>query len=67
MKATPLRIPDVKLIEPDVFEDERGSFYESFNQQEFNDAVGQEITFVQDNQSKSKRGVLRGLHYQEQP
>jgi len=67
MKATPLRIPDVKLIEPDVFEDERGSFYESFNQQEFNDAVGQEITFVQDNQSKSKRGVLRGLHYQEEP
>ena len=67
MKATPLKIPDVKLIEPEVFEDERGSFYESFNQQEFNDAVGQEITFVQDNQSKSKRGVLRGLHYQEQP
>jgi dTDP-4-dehydrorhamnose 3,5-epimerase len=67
MKATPLKIPDVKLFEPEVFEDERGSFYESFNQQEFNDAVGQEITFVQDNQSKSKRGVLRGLHYQEQP
>ena len=67
MKATPLKIPDVKLFEPEVFEDERGSFYESFNQQEFNDAVGQEITFVQDNQSKSKRGVLRGLHYQEEP
>jgi len=67
MKATPLKIPDVKLIEPDVFEDERGFFYESFNQEEFNDAVGQEITFVQDNQSKSKKGVLRGLHYQEQP
>ena len=67
MKVTPLKIPDVKLIEPEVFADERGSFYESFNQQEFNDSVGQEITFVQDNQSKSKRGVLRGLHYQEQP
>ena len=55
MKVTPLKIPDVKLIEPEVFEDERGYFYESFNQQKFNEAIGQEITFVQDNQSKSKR------------
>ena len=67
MRFTPLKIPDVKLIEPEVFSDERGFFYESFNQKQFNDAVGQEVTFVQDNQSKSKRGVLRGLHYQEQP
>ena len=64
MKVTPLKIPEVKLIEPDVFEDERGFFYESFNQQKFNEAIGQEITFVQDNHSKSSQGVLRGLHYQ---
>ena len=67
MKVTSLKIPDVKLIEPDVFEDERGFFYESFNQQKFNEAIGLNVTFVQDNQSKSKRGVLRGLHYQEAP
>ena len=67
MKVTPLKIPDVKLIEPDVFEDERGFFYESFNQQKFNEAIGENITFVQDNHSKSFKGVLRGLHYQEAP
>lgn len=67
MKATPLKIPDVKLIEPDVFEDERGFFFESFNQQKHNEAIGQNITFVQDNHSKSKKGVLRGLHYQDAP
>jgi dTDP-4-dehydrorhamnose 3,5-epimerase len=67
MKVTPLKIPDVKLIEPDVFEDERGFFYESFNQQKFNEAIGENITFVQDNHSKSSKGVLRGLHYQEAP
>lgn len=67
MKATPLKIPDVKLIEPNVFEDERGFFYESFNQQKFNEAIGENITFVQDNHSKSIKAVLRGLHYQEAP
>ena len=67
MKVTPLKISDVKLIEPDVFEDERGFFYESFNQQKFNEAIGENITFVQDNHSKSSKGVLRGLHYQEAP
>ena len=67
MKVTPLKIPDVKLIEPDVFEDERGFFYESFNQQKFNEAMGENICFVQDNHSKSSKGVLRGLHYQEAP
>lgn len=67
MNVTPLNIPDVKLIEPDVFEDERGFFYESFNQQKFNEAMGENISFVQDNHSKSSKGVLRGLHYQEAP
>ena len=67
MKVTALKIPDVKLIEQDVFEDERGFFYESFNQQRFNEALGQNITFVQDNQSQSSKGTIRGLHYQEAP
>jgi len=67
MKVTSLKIPDVKLIEPDVFEDERGFFYESFNQKKFNEAIDQEIIFVQDNHSKSSKGVLRGLHYQDPP
>lgn len=67
MKVTPLKISDLKLIEPDVFEDERGFFYESFNQQKFNKAIGKDITFVQDNHSKSSKGVLRGLHYQDPP
>ncbi len=52
------------IIEPKVFHDERGYFMESFNQQVFNQGVGQEVNFVQDNQSYSSRGVLRGLHYQ---
>lgn len=67
MKVTSLKIPDVKLIEPDVFEDERGFLYESFNQKKFNEAIDQEIIFVQDNHSKSSKGVLRGLHYQDPP
>ena len=67
MKVTPLKIPDVKLIEPEVFEDERGFFYESFNQEKFKKAIGADITFVQDNHSKSMKGVLRGLHFQETP
>ena len=65
MKVTTLRIPDVKVIEPEVFEDERGFFYESFNQHKFNELIGENITFVQDNHSKSTKGVLRGLHYQK--
>jgi dTDP-4-dehydrorhamnose 3,5-epimerase len=67
MKVTQLKIPDVKLIEPKVFEDERGFFYESFNQEKFKKAIEKNITFVQDNHSLSKKGVLRGLHYQEAP
>ena len=61
-------IPDVKIIEPKVFGDERGFFYESFNARAFREVVGVDQDFVQDNHSKSVRGVLRGLHYQiEQP
>jgi dTDP-4-dehydrorhamnose 3,5-epimerase len=67
MKAIPLKIPDVKIIEIDLFEDERGFFFESFNQKKFNNAIGKEVNFVQDNHSKSKKGVLRGLHYQIAP
>jgi len=68
MIATPLSIPDVVLLEPKVFGDERGFFFESFNQKTFNHLMGQEITFVQDNHSRSAKNVLRGLHYQiEQP
>ncbi len=67
MKATPLKIPDVVLIEPKVFGDERGYFFESFNQTAFNQAIGYEVQFVQDNHSKSQKGVLRGLHYQLPP
>jgi dTDP-4-dehydrorhamnose 3,5-epimerase len=64
MQVTPLSIPDVLLIEPRVFGDERGFFFESFNQKVFEQAVGRQISFVQDNHSKSVKGVLRGLHYQ---
>lgn len=64
MKATPLAITDVVLFEPKVFGDERGFFYESFNQRDFEEAVGRSVVFVQDNHSRSVKGVLRGLHYQ---
>ena len=66
MKVTPTAIPDVLIIEPKVFGDERGFFYESFNQKAFNDATGLDVSFVQDNHSRSAKGVLRGLHYQVQ-
>ena len=61
---TPLR--DLLIIEHNVFRDERGWFYESFNQKEFNSATGINYQFVQDNHSQSKQGILRGLHYQTQ-
>ena len=64
MKATPLAIPDVILLEPKVFGDERGFFFESFNQAKFEAAIGRPVTFVQDNHSRSAKNVLRGLHYQ---
>ena len=67
MKVTDTKIPDVKIIEPTVFEDERGFFFESFNHKKFEEAVDYSITFVQDNHSKSSKGVLRGLHYQLPP
>ncbi len=67
MKVTPLNIPDVLLIEPRVFEDERGFFFESFNLKDFKKATGLDVNFVQDNHSKSLIGVLRGLHYQLPP
>jgi dTDP-4-dehydrorhamnose 3,5-epimerase len=67
MKVTDTKIPDVKIIEPTVFEDERGFFFESFNHKKFEEAIGREVTFVQDNHSKSVKGVLRGLHYQLPP
>ncbi|MDO8450279.1 MAG: dTDP-4-dehydrorhamnose 3,5-epimerase [Rhodoferax sp.] len=66
MRFTPTAIPEVLTIEPQVFADERGFFYESFNQREFDQAVGLNLPFVQDNHSHSVRGVLRGLHYQIQ-
>lgn len=66
MKATSLSIPDVILFEPKVFGDERGFFFESFNQRQFEETVGRSVFFVQDNHSRSVKGVLRGLHYQIQ-
>lgn len=67
MKSTPLAIPDVVLFEPKIFEDERGFFYESFNQQIFDETLGFSPIFVQDNHSKSQKNVLRGMHYQLPP
>ena len=68
MNVTPTAIPDVLLLEPKVFGDSRGFFFESYNQRAFEAAVGGVAQFVQDNHSRSGRGVLRGLHYQvEQP
>jgi dTDP-4-dehydrorhamnose 3,5-epimerase len=64
VKAVPTAIPDVLVIEPDVFGDARGFFFESWNRRAFADLVGRDVDFVQDNHSASARGVLRGLHYQ---
>jgi len=64
MQATPLAIPDVMLIEPTVHEDARGFFYESYHQARLEAVLGRPLRFVQDNHSRSARGVLRGLHYQ---
>lgn len=67
MKLTQLDISDVIVIEPEAFKDDRGFFFEAYNQEKFNKALGKEINFVQDNQSFSKKGVLRGLHFQKPP
>jgi dTDP-4-dehydrorhamnose 3,5-epimerase len=66
MKAIQTAIPDLLIIEPKVFGDERGFFFESFNRREFAKLIGHELDFVQDNHSRSVKNVLRGLHYQIQ-
>lgn len=66
MKVIPTKLPGVLIIEPKVFGDERGFFYESFNARAFEEATGVRVDFVQDNHSRSQKGVLRGLHYQLQ-
>jgi len=67
MKATPTALAGVLVLEPKVFGDERGFFLESFNQKTFDAAVGTSVTFVQDNHSRSRKGVLRGMHLQAPP
>ena len=62
--VTPTALPEVLILEPKVFGDERGFFYESFNARDFKECTGLDVTFVQDNHSRSSKGVLRGLHYQ---
>ena len=62
-----LSIPDLLLIEPQVFNDDRGYFFEAYNHKEFENIVGRKVSFVQDNLSKSSKGVLRGLHFQMSP
>ena len=64
MHATPLAISDVMVFEPKIFGDERGFFFESFNHKVFEEVLGRQVSFVQDNHSRSVKGVLRGLHYQ---
>jgi dTDP-4-dehydrorhamnose 3,5-epimerase len=64
VKVTQTAIPEVLVIEPTVFSDDRGFFFESFNQRQFEEAINRKVSFVQDNHSRSSRGVLRGLHYQ---
>ena len=66
LKATATAIPDVLIIEPKVFGDQRGFFFESFNEDAFNQLTGLNAKFIQDNHSRSAKGVLRGLHYQIQ-
>ncbi|HGY8197207.1 TPA: dTDP-4-dehydrorhamnose 3,5-epimerase, partial [Escherichia coli] len=67
MNVIETEIPDVLIFEPKVFGDERGFFFESFNQKVFEEAVGRKVNFVQDNHSRSVKGVLRGLHFQIRP
>ena len=67
MKFSRSDISDVIIIEPQIFSDERGYFFESFKQNELNEFLGYDVNFCQDNESKSTYGVLRGLHYQEPP
>ncbi len=67
MKVTATAIPEVLILEPRIFGDDRGFFFESFNRQAFREATGLDVDFVQDNHSKSAKNVLRGLHYQLPP
>ena len=67
MQITPTSLPGVLIIEPKVIGDARGFFFESYNRRRFAEATGEDVDFVQDNQSRSARGVLRGLHYQLPP
>lgn len=67
MKVSPTNLPEVLILSPRVHGDERGFFTESYNRRVFNEAVGHDVTFVQDNHSRSSEGVLRGLHYQLPP
>lgn len=67
MKVIDTSIPDVKVFEPRIFEDDRGFFFESFNHAKFEAAIGHSVTFVQDNHSRSQKCVLRGLHFQLPP
>ncbi len=64
MKVIPTTIPDLLIIEPKVFGDQRGFFFESFNRRQFAELTGRDVDFVQDNHSRSEKNVLRGLHYQ---
>jgi len=67
MRIIDTSLPDVKILEPDAFRDARGLFFESYNQRRFEQTLGRRVEFVQDNHSRSSRGVLRGLHYQLAP
>ena len=67
MRVTPTHLKEVLLIEPRVFGDDRGFFLESYNERRFDEAVGRTVRFVQDNHSRSAKGVLRGLHFQREP
>ncbi len=67
MISTPLDIEDVLILQPQIFEDDRGFFFESYNQRKFQETTGLDLSFVQDNHSKSSKGVLRGLHFQREP
>lgn len=67
MKITNTSLHGVMIIEPRVFNDERGYFFESFNEKNFKEKINSDVSFKQDNQSRSVKGVLRGLHYQEAP
>lgn len=67
MKVSNSSLNEVLIIEPKVYEDNRGAFFESFNQNIFEKAIGQKVDFVQDNHSLSKRNTLRGIHYQQKP